>query len=300
MFYLLLSLAAGTAMELVFKYAAAKKLSGEAIVFLNYVTASCFTLISALTGESLTFTLSGAFSDLSRGGKTAAASLLLCILLGILQGSIFVNNLLTNAKSAAENGAGLTAFFKRGGFLGFAILSAVIWREVPGPVRILGIVLLGAGVLLMCTGMGELNAERPSLFIILFVNSILVQLIMRCFDLYALGSYKTVYMLFVYLSALAGFFVIKSGKGGLGPVLSDISAPVLVCGIVLGVCNVYNSLLQLKAMETLPPSVVFPTNNAGSLVLVYLTEKLLLREKTCAREIAAVILTAAGLVLVNI
>jgi len=79
-----------------------------------------------------------------------------------------------------------------------------------------------------------------------------------------------------------------------------ISLRDVIGGVCLGLPNVCGSYLALKALETLPGNIMFPTNAAGNLVAVTLAGVIFFRERLNKKQIAAVCLMVISLILINI
>lgn len=292
MIYLLLSVAAGCVITIVFKEAALRNRNNDQIVTINYAAAVLISLISAWR--------EGVFSNLRQTGDGVSASIWLALLLGGALGVVYLVNLNVTNASIAKNGAVLTTFFFKASFVGVVLLSALIWADIPNPLQCLGIVLIFIALWLISGSLKNMNAQMPLLLLFVLLAGVFIDLSFKAFSVYALPAYKSLLVLVIFSVAFL-LSVVKYLYGAFQKKQSLVPAfPEVVLGICAGAGNTLVSLFQLKALERLPASLVYPSLAAGNLLVIFLIGKFGYREPSGKKEGLAVGLALVSLVLINL
>lgn len=293
MIYLLLCVLAGSTMTIVFKLAAQKNRNSDRIMLVNYAAAIIISLISAWNDGVI-------LGQVQTDGETAKISMLLVATIGVGLGIIYLVNLLITNASIIKNGAVLSTFFFKASFVGVVLLSALIWAEIPSIIQCLGIALIFAALFLISGSLKDMQAQAPVLLALLLMNGILIEMSFKAFAEYARPEYKSVMVLIIFSVAFVLCVVKNIYSTAKSGQKFRLSFPELILGICVGAANTMVSMFQLKALETLPASLVYPTQAAGNLLMIFLLGKLLFREPSGKKEGFAVGLAVISLVLINL
>ena len=74
----------------------------------------------------------------------------------------------------------------------------------------------------------------------------------------------------------------------------------LITGLAVGIPNLFSSFFLILALETIPAAVAFPIFGAGTIVIINVVGMAFFRERLTRVELAAVGLTIAAIVLINL
>lgn len=302
MVFLILNVLISSVMMVVFKVSALKGWNGDKIILVNYVAATTISLSGLLSGGRCLAIAALANADIRAPftQKTLANSIALCLIFGCVQGCMFVVELMVRQASTAQNGAGLTTFFSKSAFVGNILLSAFIWREMPAKLQWLGIGLIVIALILTTGDLKTLHAGKPMLFALLMLGGTVVETMNKAVTVYVLPAHSLLFLSVVFSVALATCLVKNVGQaqksgGRLVPNKHELFA-----GVLLGVTNTLASWSSLKALDALPASVVFATQAAGNLLLVFLLGKVVFHEPSSKKLIASLGIAAVSLVLINL
>lgn len=302
MIFLALNIFASSMMTIIFKISAVKKWDGDHVMLVNYIIAVLISLGSAISGGQLSSFVAVGQADFSTllTETTPGNSIAISIILGGVLGCVFMLNLLVSKASIAKNGAGLSTFFSKSAFLGGILFSAIIWKETPSSLQWAGAALILAALILMADDVKTLEIGSPTLFPILILGGAIVELIYKAFAEYALPGHKPIFMLIVFFVALLMCVVKNIELTKSSSAAFRLTKQEILLGLCLGTANTSASLFQLKALELFPTSIVFPTQAAGSLLLIYIICAVFFHEPLSKKQLAAVGISVVSLILVNV
>lgn len=219
---------------------------------------------------------------------------LVTIFLGVVNGVGFVSALVLIQISIRRNGIPLTTTFNRLGILIPTILSAFLFKEIPAPLKIAGLVLCIFAIILMNS---EDKKDRPSFMIGLFLVFILggvLDFISRVYSLYYDADSQACFVMYTFLAALVvsiGMFIKDGGKMTLRDAIT---------GVGVGIPNQLTTILILRAATFLPAYIVYPTYSAGLIILVNIINYAAFREVLSKKQYIATGIIGVGLVFLNL
>lgn len=303
MLCLIAAIACSTAIALILKYSEERDHSRYVILAMNYTTATAvslwfvikenrFSLLNEVSVHGLLEQLrvghNGSDGFLSQGN-----SALWAILIGIPSGVLYFLGFYYYQKAVRENGVGMAGTYAKMGILVPVILSMLFWRELPGGVQWVGmaLALLAIGLANLSPGGGEVfSAVKPALLLLLLTSG-MSEFTGKLFQRYGMLSMKDLFLFFVFATALTVSLWNVRSKPGRSEVIT---------GLAVGIPNFFASFFLISALSALPAAVVFPTYSAGSIAMICIGGRLLYSEKLRTREYAAIILTMAALILINL
>lgn len=280
---LILSVATGTWIAIVFKFINRGKVRAHMVICVNYVIAAALTALSCI-------------NSLKQAGGFGGGSWGVAVVSGVLLGLAMRANLIYTEKSTAVNGVGSTTFFNRIGFFPCILVTAVLWREIPGAAQCVGLALVIVSMLEMVRSFGRISVSRISGILLLMGSTTALELMNRIFSRYCDQEQKPFFLLLSFLTALAVSAVVICKKGRMG----RITRKELLLGAALGIPNTLNNSLKLKSLETLSATTVFATFAVGTMVLSTVIGALLFKEKINRRTLFATALAAVSVALVNL
>lgn len=263
------------------------------------------------------------FTNLIRMVLCIAISLLLLI----VQGNISLLNVDTNVLLVTLLSGVTTSVFvvtwlmavKRGAYmmldvflmLGVTvplILSSIIYDEAIAPNQWIGLVILFAAVLIMCSYNNQIK-EKMGLgsIILLIVCGLSNGLTDFSQKLYAHGTDAnvSVFNFYTYVFSalvLLVFFVFAKVKDTSDAKNSEIHilkrASIYVA--VMSICLFANSFFKTKAAMFLPSAKLYPLNQGTALILSSFMSRFIFKEKLTARCIIGLCLSFVGLIVINV
>lgn len=301
MIFLFFNVVLSSVMVLVFKISAQKGWNGDKIILVNYVVAagmSLFSLLGSGQGAVLAGQEDGGAALFAK--DSLACSITLGVATGLVQGGAYVLDLTVRSASIAQNGAGLTTFFSKSTFAVTIIISALVWRELPTALQWGGIALIIAALVLTTADLKTLKARKPLLFLLLVATGTLIEVTSKAVAVYVWPQHNSLFLTVVFSTALV-ICIVKNlwAKAKTGERLTP-ARPELALGVLFGITNMLVAWTHLKALGALPASVVFPTQAAGNLLLVFLLGRVFFHEDSSKRLVLSLGIAVAGLVLINL
>jgi multidrug transporter EmrE-like cation transporter len=117
---------------------------------------------------------------------------------------------------------------------------------------------------------------------------------MKIFDETGIQSQKPAFFAVLFFIAAISIAV-SMLTGKIVPNLKDS-----VCGIALGVPNLFSSYCLIAALNELPSIVVFPTVAAATVMLIILIARFIFAEEIGRAGVAGIILTIISLIAINL
>lgn len=282
MLYLLTAILSSACMALVLRRFRDPEGNRYGIILGNYLT--CI-LLSVLTTPRGVRVLTGAPSTL---------------VMGLVAGAFFVAGLVMMQSSVHSCGAGLTAAFARLGLLVSLGVSVLFFREQPGPLRLLGVVMVLAAMLLIRDPAEDGGGGKGKFWLLLLTLFFCggADAMAKVFEQLGDPLESTRYFFWLFVTALAlaaALAVLERRRTG-----KKLLAKELAAGLLVGVPNYFSSYLLLRALQSLPAFLVYPVYSTGTILLVLLAGALLFRERLSRRRRIGVGLILAALVLLNL
>ena len=227
------------------------------------------------------------------------------VLCGIISGALYVAGLVTMQTSTRLNGATLTAVFSKMGLIISLAVSIFVFGERPGPLQIVGVVLVLAALVLI-NGSGDENPEDAALSGKIHIGSLLATMLAcgggsamaKVFEQVGERSQDELYFLYLFITAavLTTGLLIHEGKKTGKPLLPNEVA----AGIAVGIPNYFSSFLLLPALVALPAIIVYPVNSTGAILIVMAVDALVFHQEHTKRQKVGILLVLAAMVLLNL
>ena len=278
MLYLLLAILSGTANSLIFRVSGGRVKSKFSMLAANYLVCLALALCYLVPDP--------VFPQAHGLGRTA--------LLGLVNGFLFLCGFVMIQRNTRVHGVVLTAIFSRLGVLVPTALAVTLFREVPTPMQVLGFLLALAAIFMIN---GEKGAGsrgfRLALVVMLLLNGSCDAMakVYEQFGSPALSEHFLVCSFFFALLFNVLLVLYKRERPG----LTDFCF-----GALLGIPNYYVARFLLRAVESLPAVIVYPSFSVGTIVVTTAAGVLLFREKISRRQGVAIGVILVALVLLNI
>lgn len=303
MIYLFLAILCSSSIAIIFKYSEGNNLNRYAVTSINYLTAFIVSLVMALK-ENLFDISEGIFNKFlnefanvvihNEGSFSAEASFVWAILVGVSAGIFFFSSFIYYQHSVRENGVGLSGAFSKLGILVPMAFSIILWKEIPGPIQWIGIILSLSSIVIVNTSFNSnlLKNIRKNL-VLLFLLGGIAEFSNKIFQKYGLLEFKSIFLFFVFFSAfcISLYFTYKNNN--------KITKDDIITGFMVGIPNLFSSFFLILALNYLKTSVVFPLYSAGTIIVISIVGSLIFKEKLVRREKISIIMTILALILIN-
>ncbi|MBR2805395.1 MAG: EamA family transporter [Oscillospiraceae bacterium] len=302
MLFLIIAIIANCTVTLVFR-ATDKKVNGDITMMINYWICTVGAAVTVFAqgkfyvfGELFRADLGTLFKTPSLGGTA-----LLAIVLGLLNGIYYVVNLLIKRHSMFLNGTALTEMFSKVNFIIPVFVAFLLWKETPGLLHLFGIVLAVFGMALSSLDFkGNTKIKKPLLLFSTFLVLGFINTNMKLFSAYSLQGFSDVFvfMIFAVANVMCTYMTIhKIRKNGEKLELKPV---YFLYGTLVGIPNFMHSSFMMRSLDTLPAAIVYPTESAGTLLIITVISWLIFKEKLNKKQIVSILLTLAALILINI
>ena len=278
MIYLLLALLCSATITVCMRLSEKYRQNPISMLAVNYLV--CSLLAVAFSGQWTLF--------------PKDAGLPTTLLLGGICGVLFLSSFMLLQWNVSRNGVALPATFMKLGVLVPTLLSALIFGEELTLLRILGVIVAVAAILLMQDKAQKEAGGSMLGLIALLLSGGLSDFMSKLYEELGAPNLKDQFLLYTFLVALI-----------LSVVLCLIRKETLrwqdvLFGVLLSVPNYLSTRFLLLSLNHLPAVVVFPSFSAGTIVLATLAGILLFKEKLTTRKGLALVVILAALVLLNL
>ena len=214
--------------------------------------------------------------------------------LGLVSGAMYLGSFMLLQWNIRVNGVVLPATFMKLGVIVPTLTSIIAFGETPRAAQLAGIVLAIIAILLIQLEKGSSKAKNALGLVILLVAGGSTDVLSKIYEQLgssALSDQYLLYTFFVALALCALLAVIKKQK----LTISDIAF-----GLLVGVPNYFSARFLLLSLSSVPAVIAYPTYSVGTIVLITLVGRAAFGEKLSRRQIVAMGVILAALVLLNL
>ncbi|MDA3883999.1 MAG: SMR family transporter [Candidatus Delongbacteria bacterium] len=304
MIYLFLAVLSSASIAMILKFSETKNFNRYAVTTMNYIVA--FSISLALSPLSLSGDLSFSLSSLmnefnlvSPDKLSVAGSFTWAVITGLVGGLLYFLGFIFIQKSIKINGVGITGAVGKIGILIPMLLSLFLWKEIPNSIQTLGILLAISAIILINISFKDIKRLKGFNYIIilLFFIAGFAEFSNKIFEKYSLLEHKSFYLFTVFFSAfwISLFFTVKEIRKGVKITKNDI-----LTGFLVGIPNMFASYFLIMSFEYYKATVAFPIYSSGSILLISIGGVVLFKEKLKRKEIVAICMIIAAVVLMSI
>ncbi len=279
MIYLLLSILCGSMVSLVMRISEGRIGSKTGMVAMNYLT--CLLVAGSFMG------FGNVMPEHPLAGRTLG--------MGVINGIFYMAGLLMMQYNIPRNGVVLPSVFSRmGGLLVPLAVAILFFHEAPTVMQILGSVLAIAAILILNYQKDAGNVGDKKALVMLFIADGLAGIMAKVFSEIGDQVLSPNFLFFTFSSAFVFCSMIVLMKKE-RPGLREVGF-----GMMVGVPNFMGARFTLKALETIPAVIVYPMRSVSTIVIITLAGTLFFREKLSRRQLAAMGIILASLILLNV
>lgn len=281
MISLFLAILAGVVVKVVYKYIEDKDIDGDSVMVVNYVVTTLIALKLCI-GEKIILNMHG-------------SSIILCSIVGIFQAIMLVYNYLAVRKGILECGASMTTVFSSIGNMLTVLVSVFLFGELPHFLQWIGILLaFGSFFLENIDFESGIQWSFKGVLLWIALMTCLMGINYKVIQISAEAEYNNMFLFIsFFLSLLLCGVVFRKKKCKYG-------CREILFGIIMGIPNIACSYFLMDALKTVPATIAYPVNSAGSIVVTVVICAVLFRERWRKNEICAIFTTILGVVLINL
>ncbi|NOR46000.1 MAG: EamA family transporter [Candidatus Delongbacteria bacterium] len=304
MIYLFLAILSSASIAMILKFSETKNFNRYAVTSMNYIVAFSISLALSPLGSSkgLSFSIPSMLKELSSDSiakLSISGSFTWAILIGLVGGILYFLGFIFIQKSIKINGVGITGAVSKIGILIPMLLSLFLWKEIPNTIQTLGIIVAILAIILINISFKDIKNLKGFNYIIilLFFIAGFAEFSNKIFEKYAIQEHKSFYLFTVFFSAfwISLFFTIKQFRKGVKITKNDI-----LTGILVGIPNMFASYFLIMSFEYYKATVAFPIYSSGSILLISIGGVVLFKEKLRRKEIVAIFMIIAAVVLMSV
>lgn len=281
MIYLVLSILCSAAMSILMRFSEGKVKSRLGMFFANYIT--CLVFAWHQMGFGPVFPQVDGFS--------AALGM------GAFNGVFFLISLIMSQYNIAVNGVVLTSVFSRMGSLLIPLLMSIfIFGEIPTIFQYIGFFLAVTAIVMLNyrKGGAEKNGGSKIALIGLLLADGCAGIMSKVFAELGNSALSEHFFFYTFGTAMIFCMLMIFAKG------EKIGKTEIIYGVVIGIPNFIGSRLVLKALETVPAVIVYPSRSVATIVLIIAAGMILFKERLSRQQLAAMGIILVSLVLLNI
>lgn len=278
MIYLVFAIISSALVSIVMRLSTGRIKANMAMLAANYCTA---LILSLATGN-----VSGLVNSMD-GIEVA-------LLLGAINGVLYMVSLVSFQKSVAQNGVVLSSVFMKLGILVPMLLSITVFAEMPSLVQILGFIIAIISIVIINSGGEQKEKKFDFSLVILLILSGSADSMAKIFEETGVAAQSGVFFTLTFLVAMSLCIVrlIKSGQ--------KIGRNEVFFGCLIGIPNFMSAKFLLLALERMPAVIIYPSYSVATILVVTVTGVLAFKEKLRAAQWLAMLLILAALILLNI
>lgn len=255
-----------------------KRKNNISMLAINYVTCSVFAAV---------FTGSAGVLVHAEGMGTA-------LFLGLIAGILYLVSFVLLQWNTSVNGVVLSSVFMRLGVLVPTILAITVFRETPGVVQIGGLLLALIAILMIQLEKKGGSVKNAPALLLLLVAGGSAEAMAKIYEQLGTADLKSQYLFFTFFVALLLCVVLAVSKK------QKLCAMDVLFGVLIGIPNYFSARFLLLALDSIPAMIAYPTCSVATILVVSAVGVLLFAEWLSKRQMLAMAVILAALVLLNL
>ena len=213
--------------------------------------------------------------------------------LGSFNGVIYLAVFLLFNYNIRKNGIVLSSIFMKLGLLVPIIVSILVFKENPNAAQIIGFVTAVAAIILINYEPGHAIKMRPELLLMLLGGGA-VDVLSKIYEELGARDLSDQFLLATFAVALALSVILLIARK------ERFGKYEILIGMLIGIPNFFTAKLTLKALETIPAFITYPTYSVGTILVVTLCGVAFFRERPRKLQYAAIGIIFVALALLNL
>ena len=214
--------------------------------------------------------------------------------LGVFSGAMFLGSFMLLQWNIRVNGVVLPATFMKLGVVVPTLASILVFGESPRPAQIVGIVLAIAAILLIQLEKGSGKAKHALGLVVLLLAGGSTDVLSKIYEELGNSALADQYLLYTFFVALLLCVLVAVIKG------QGLTGKDIAFGLLVGVPNYFSARFLLLSLSAVPAVVAYPSYSVGTIVLIALVGRAAFGEKLSRRQLFAMGVILAALILLNL
>lgn len=214
--------------------------------------------------------------------------------LGLVSGVFYLSSFMLYQWNIRVNGVTLSALFMKMGVIVSILTAICFFGEVPKALQVAGMLIACAAILVIHLEKGSSRVKSGVGLIALFIAGGLTDAMSKVYEELGVSSLKNGYLLFTFVAAFVLCVAICLYKK------QKVEAADIGFGLLIGIPNYFSARFLLYALSQVPAVIAYPTYSVGSIIAVMLVSRVIFGERLSRRQIIALVMILAALVLLNV
>ena len=214
--------------------------------------------------------------------------------MGVIHGALYLAGFVLLQRNVQKNGVVLSATFMKLGLLVPIAVSVVAFGEQPEVLQVIGFVLAVAAIVLINHNKDAGAVRSGGGLVLLLLCGGCGDVMAKVFEQLGEKTLEKQFLLYTFVAALVlclALMVSKKQRPGISE---------LLFGALIGIPNFFSAKFLLRALESVPAVIAYPTYSVATLLIITLTGALLFREKLRRRQWVALGIILLALALLNL
>ena len=214
--------------------------------------------------------------------------------LGLVSGAMYLGSFMLLQWNIRVNGVVLPATFMKLGVIVPTVTSIIAFGEVPRALQIVGIVLAIAAILLIQLDKGSARAKNALGLVILLIAGGSTDVLSKIYEQMGNAALSDQYLLYTFFVALVLCVLLAVAKK------QKLTVSDVAFGLLVGVPNYFSARFLLLSLGAVPAVVAYPSYSVGTIVLIALVGRAVFGERLSRRQMIAMGVILAALILLNL
>ena len=276
--YLLLAVISSVLVSVLMRLSTEKVNRDVAMLLVNYVV--CTLLASASAGFGALLPASPAL------GQTLG--------MGAIHGALYLAGFVLLQMNVQKNGVVLSATFMKLGLLVPIAVSVLAFGEKPKLLQVIGFILAVAAIVLINWNKDSSAVRSGAGLVMLLLCGGGGDVMAKVFEEVGEKTLEKQFLVYTFAAALVLCLVLMLSKK------QRPGAAELLFGALIGIPNFFSAKFLLRALESVPAVIAYPTYSVATLLVITLTGVLLFREKLRKQQWIALGIILLALALLNL
>ena len=213
---------------------------------------------------------------------------------GVVSGAMYLGSFMLLQWNIRVNGVVLPATFMKLGVIVPTLTSILAFGEMPRAAQVAGIVLAIFAILLIQLEKGGSRAKNALGLVALLIAGGSTDVLSKIYEEMGNAALSDQYLLYTFFVALVLCVLVAVFRK------QKLTALDFAFGLLVGVPNYFSARFLLLSLSAVPAVIAYPSYSVGTIVLIALVGKVFFRERLSRRQIAAMDVILAALVLLNL
>lgn len=217
------------------------------------------------------------------------------LFMGVFNGILYLASFVIFNRSIRRNGVVLSTTFMKLGVIVPILQAVFLFGEAPTLLQLIGIAAAITAIVLIRSEKGG-QGVKGSMLALLFlcICNGMASGMSKVYEVYGNPALSDQFLQYTFIVALLLCTVLALANR------QSIAWVDFFFGLLIGIPNYFSARFMLHALNTIPAVVAYPVYSVATIVVVTLTGVLFFKEKLSRRQVIALAVIMAALVLLNL